>query len=259
VHVIDLHHHILPGIDDGPADMERSVELARAAEADGIQVVAATPHLREDHPGVRCGELAARVSRLNAAIAAADLALEVLAGGELDVLWVQQASPEDLRLASYGQAGTDVLLETPYGPLAPSFEAAIERLGSLGYRVLLAHPERNREFQEEPERLGDLVARGLLVQVTAASLASRDGRSRSRSAAMHLIEHGIAHVIASDAHSAQRFRPPNLSAGVEAVTGLDPELARWMVVDAPLAILSGAPLPPRPRPPALIARAGRSG
>jgi protein-tyrosine phosphatase len=257
--VIDLHFHILPGIDDGPPDMDGSVELARAAQADGIQVVAATPHLREDHPGVRCRELAAGVARLNAAIADADIALEVIAGGELDVLWVQGASPEELRLVSYAQAGTDVLLETPYGPLGPSFEAAIARLWDLGYRVLLAHPERNRAFQQDPERLGDLVAGGLLVQVTAGSLASREPRSPSRAAGMHLIEHGMAHVIASDSHAARRFRPPNLSAGVSAVTALDAGLARWMVVDAPLAILSGAPLPPRPRPPAALTAAGRGG
>lgn len=240
--MIDLHFHILPGIDDGPRDLARSLELARAAEADGTQIVAATPHLREDYARVRPEELAERCARLNQAMEDARIALEVVPGAELDVLWVQQASPEDLRLASFGQLGTDVLLETPYGPIAPSFDAAVERLWSLGYRVLLAHPERSRTFQQEPSRLADLVRRGALVQVTAGALASRSRHSRTRALAMQLVERGLAHVIASDAHAATDGRIPDLSAGVAAVAAMDRRLARWMVVDAPLAILSGAPL-----------------
>jgi protein-tyrosine phosphatase len=240
--VIDLHFHILPGLDDGPPDLPAALALALAAQEAGIQIVAATPHLREDHPGVRPAELADRCAELARAITAAGIALEVVAGGELDVLWVQQADPEEIRLASYGQRGTDVLLETPYGPLGPSFEAAVERLWSLGYRVTLAHPERNRTLQQAPERLVVLVERGLLVQVTAGSLASGQRGSRSRRFGEQLVRLGLAHVVASDAHSATSFRPPNLAAGVAAIAAIDPARARWMAVDAPLAILAGAPL-----------------
>jgi protein-tyrosine phosphatase len=240
--VIDLHIHILPGIDDGPPDLAASLMLARAAAADGVQIAAASPHLRDDHPLVRPEELAARCGQLNAALAAAGVALEVLPGAELDVLWAREASVEQLRLASFGQRGTDVLLETPYGPLAPSFEDAITRLWSLGFRVLLAHPERSRTLQRYPTRLAELVEAGLLVQITAGSLASRDPRSAARAFAGYLIEHRMAHVIASDAHTPAGVRPPNLSAGVAAVGAIDPVLARWMVIDAPLAILAGAPL-----------------
>lgn len=241
--MIDLHFHILPGIDDGPPDLSESLELARAAQADGIQIVAATPHLRDDHPLVRPEELAERCSRVNEALAEARIALEVLPAGELDVLWVHGATPKQLRLASYGQRGTDLLLETPYGALGPAFDAALERAWSLGYRVLLAHPERNREFQRSPMRLAELVARGVLIQVSAGSLTDRP-RSLARALALQLVERRLAHVIASDAHAATRMRPPNLAAGVAAASAIDPVLARWMVVDAPLAILSGTSLPP---------------
>ena len=244
--MIDLHVHILPDVDDGPPDLTQSLQLGRAAQADGAQIVAATPHLREDHPRVRPGELADRCATLNTALAEAEIPLEVVSGGELDVLWVLEASPEDLQLASFGQRGTDVLLETPYGAIAPSFEAAIDRLWSLGYRVLLAHPERNRGFQQAPGFLVELVRRGLLVQLTASSVASQDGRSRSRALAWRLIDNGLAHVIASDAHSATTFRPPNLASAVAQLAGLHPALARWMVIDAPLAVLAGSPLPPVP-------------
>jgi protein-tyrosine phosphatase len=244
--MIDLHFHILPGIDDGPTNLAQSLRLGRAAEADGIQIVAATPHLREDHPRVRPDELASRCANLNEALAEAEIALEIVPGGELDVLWVLAATPEELRLASFGQRGTDVLLETPYGAIAPSFEAAIDRLMSLGYRVLLAHPERNRGFQQAPGRLAALVRRGLLIQLTASSVASDDPRSRSRDLALRLIDNGFAHVIASDAHSATAFRPPDLSAAVARLSRRKPARAQWMVIDVPLAILAGSPLPPTP-------------
>jgi protein-tyrosine phosphatase len=244
--VIDLHVHILPDVDDGPPDLSRSIQLARAAQVDGVQIVAATPHLRDDHPRVSPDELAGRCAALNRALAQADVALEVVPGGELDVLWVLDATPDELQLVSFDQRGTDVLLETPYGAIAPSFGAAIDRLWSLGYRVLLAHPERNGGFQQAPGRLAALVSQGLLIQVTAGSVASRDPRSRSRALAMRLIEHGLAHVIASDAHSATTFRPPNLSAAVAELSRIDPVRARWMVIDAPLAILAGHALPPLP-------------
>jgi protein-tyrosine phosphatase len=242
--VIDLHVHILPGIDDGPPDLAGSVALAAAAEADGIQIIAATPHLREDHARVRPHELAAQCAHLNDVIAEAGIAVEVVAAAELDVLWVLQASPEELRLASFAQRGTDVLLETPYGVIGPSFEAAIERLWSLGYRILLAHPERSRTFQQAPLRVAELVRRGVLVQITAASLASRTRGSRARALALDLLERDLVHVVASDAHRGTAVRPPNLSAGVAEVTAIDQRLARWLVVDAPLAVLSGAPLWP---------------
>jgi protein-tyrosine phosphatase len=244
--VIDLHVHILPGIDDGPPDLSQSLRLGRAAVDDGIQIVAATPHLREDHPRVRPGELARRCADLNAALAGAEIALEVVPGGELDVLWALDATPEQLRQVSFGQRGTDVLLETPYGAIAPSFDAAIEHLISLGYRVLLAHPERNRTFQQAPGRLAALVRRGVLIQVTAGSVASREAKSRSRDLAWRLIENGFAHVIASDSHSATTFRPPDLSAAVAQLSSQNPALAQWLVIDSPLAILAGNPLPPAP-------------
>jgi protein-tyrosine phosphatase len=240
--MIDLHFHILPALDDGPADMQGSLQLARAAQHDGVEIVAATPHLREDHRDVRPEDLAGRCARLNEAIAAAGIALEVVPGGELDVLWVRDATREQLRLASYGQGGTDVLLETPSGPLGPSFEVAIGRLWSFGYRVLLAHPERSRTLQQSPGRLTALVSQGLLVQVTAGALIAAGGRSRSREFAQWLIRHGVAQVLASDAHSATDFRPPNLAAGLAAASAIDPARARWMVVDAPLAVLAGRPL-----------------
>ena len=244
--MIDLHSHVLPGIDDGPDHERDSLLLARAAAADGCQIMAATPHLRDDHPAVRPEELAARCAALNTALAAASIALQVVPGGEVDVLWARSASDEELRLVSFGQRGTDLLLETPYGPLPFGFENAVAGLRERGYRILLAHPERNPSFQRDPSRLRQLVRDGVLVQVTAQSLIDDGRRSGSRELAIAMVDEGLAHVIATDAHRAREFRPPNLAAGVLAASRIAPARATWMVVDAPLAILAGKPLSPMP-------------
>jgi len=244
--VIDLHAHMLPAIDDGPGDLRAAVALAAAAARDGVQVVAATPHVRPDHPRVRPAELADRVAELQAAIDGAGIALEIVPGGEVDLMRGLDADEDELRLVSLGGHGSDLLVETPYGALPAMFDDLLFRLKRRGYRILLAHPERNASFQQQPQRLGDLVARGVLLQVTAGTLASPAFRSRSRKLALDLVRDGLAHVIATDAHGASGSRPPALSEGVRAAARVAPARAQWMVTDAPAAILAGEPLPPVP-------------
>lgn len=245
--MIDLHCHVLPGIDDGPKHLEGSLDLARAAARDGVALAAATPHLRDDYPAVRPEELARRCEAVNEHIAAHSVPLEVVPGGELDLLWAHAASDEDLRLVSYGQRGTDLLLETPYGPLPDVFEDHVYSLAVKGFRILLAHPERSVTFQRDPGRLARLVRRGiLLVQVTSTSLAAKQRRSQVRNLALALVAEDVAHVIASDAHSTVGSRLPELSAGVREAARVAPARARWMVTDAPAAILAGEPLPALP-------------
>lgn len=242
--VIDLHSHVLAGIDDGPEDTRGSIDLMAAAEADGTHTLAATPHLRHDFPLVRPSEIAPRCVRLNHA---AESRLKVVPGAEVDLVWAQGASEEDLKLASYWQRGTDLLVETPYGPLPGTFEDLIFRISTRGYRILLAHPERNPTFQRDPERLAALVGREVLVQLTAFSLAETKPRSGSRDLALSLVEQGLAHVIASDGHRAGAWRGPELSGGVAAARRVAPLRAQWMVTDAPAAILEGEPLPAPPQ------------
>jgi protein-tyrosine phosphatase len=258
--VIDLHSHLLPAIDDGPEDMDGTVALARAVAADGTRVLAATPHCREDHPRVRPAELAARIDEVRARLATEGIELEVVQGGEVALTWAAGASDDDLRLVSFGARGTDVLIETPHAPLPAAFDMSLEAVVLRGYRVLLAHPEINPTFQRDPAQLRDLAARGILLQLTARSLlASRRG-SRSTALARELVGDGVPHVLASDAHSAGSFRPPELAAGVAAAAELVGEArARWLADDAPAAVLAGKPLPEpppvvRPEPRGLRAR-----
>jgi protein-tyrosine phosphatase len=245
--VIDLHAHVLPGIDDGPGGMEDSVALARAAERDGVRTLALTPHLRYDHPAVVPEELSARRDELALRLAEESCELELVTGGEVDIAWGQSAGAESLRLVSYRQSGTDLLVETPYGGLPFHFEEMLWTLRAQGFRVLLAHPERNPTLQDDPLRLRRLVEQGVLVQLTAESLARPRG-SRSRRFAAAAVSEGLAHVIASDAHGAATVVRAGLSNGVAAAALLDAGRAEWMVTEAPAAILAGAPLPPPPAP-----------
>jgi protein-tyrosine phosphatase len=245
--VLDLHCHILPGIDDGPSDIEESLELARDMAADDVRAVAATPHLRHDHPGVVPAELAQRCRELEERLRAEGIELRVVPGGEVDVIWGLEASDDDLRLASYRQHGKDLLVETPYGPLPSTFEEMLFKLTLRGFRLTLAHPERNPTFHREPERVAALVERGTLVQVTASSLARPPKRSRSAALARKLVVEGNAHVIASDMHGAIAPDRPTLRAGSEVALELvGSARTRWLVWEAPSAILKGESLPPQP-------------
>ena len=245
--MIDLHSHLLPGIDDGAPDLEHALELARAAADQGTRVLAATPHLRADFPDVHADELASRCEEVRGAIQEAGIELEIVQGGEAGVMWAVNAGDDELRAGSYGGRGSDLLVETPYGPLGDTFEQLLLTLPERGYRLLLAHPENNPTFQRSPERLHELVGRGVLLQVTARSLIRSDRRRGPRALAEALVCDGYVHVLASDAHSGRQLRPPALGAGAAAATELVGEArARWLVEDAPAAILAGEPLPDPP-------------
>ena len=237
--MIDLHSHVLPGLDDGPTDIAGSVALAAEVAATGVRTLAATPHLRSDFPDIDVLALAGRVTDLQARLDQERIPLELVAAGEVDVLWAQSASDEQLRAASYGGRGTDLLVETPYGDLPGMFEDLLFRIRVRGFRILLAHPERNPSFQADPARLERLVDGGTLVQLTASSIV---GRGRAAKLSERLIAGGNAHVIGSDMHRAGGQRA-SLADAVAAVGG---ERGRWMVTGAPAAILAGEPLPPIP-------------
>lgn len=244
--MIDLHCHVLPGIDDGPRDMAEALDLCRAAAADGIAVIAATPHLRADHPDVRPAELAERCEELNRALRAEGLPMHVVPGGEVDLLWAQGASDEELRLVSLCQRGRCLVVETPYAALSQNFEDLVFQIQVRGYRVLLAHPERNTTLREDPDRLAALVKRGTLVQITAPAFHEGRRRSPARSFALQLARSGLAHVVSSDAHRVDGPRPVGLGEAVRALDRVRPGLGRWMSFDAPGALLAGTAVPAHP-------------
>ncbi len=244
--MIDLHCHLLPGIDDGPATIDESVTLAQALVADGTRIVAATPHLRSDHPAVVVSELRERCDELQRTLDTEGVPLAVIPAAEVDLLWGHQATRAELELACYGGNGTDLLLETPYGPLPARFSDLVQELIDTGFRILLAHPERNAAFQRDPTALRELTDRGVLVQLTSSSLVPDPRRSSSARTGRQLVAEGLAHVISSDLHGSHMAARAPLSAGVAAVADIGRERAAWMVSGAPEAILAGQALPPPP-------------
>jgi protein-tyrosine phosphatase len=239
--MIDLHSHILPGVDDGPATLEESLEIARRAAAEGVRVIAATPHVRDDYP-TQPGTMERLVAELRAAIQRERIPIDVRPGAEIASDWLDRLSDDDLVRFGLGGSPHHVLLEFPYAGWPLSLHEWVFRLVTRQITPVIAHPERNADVQANPEELRPLVDSGALVQITAASLDGRVGKS-SRSAGMALIEQGLAHLLASDAHTPD-VREAGLLAAAEAVG--DAGLARWLTLEMPMAIVTDAPLPRRP-------------
>lgn len=232
---VDVHCHILPALDDGALDLADSLAMARQAASDGIAVVCATPHIRDDHD-VRIDELPGRVAFINQEIAAAGIPVRVETGGEVAQRAAQRMHADELHSVCLA-ARTAVLLEPAPGPLGQELTSLARRLREEGLRVLIAHPERHvgEDFER---RLAELVAVGCLIQWTAAFVAGEHGH-----VALRLAQDGLLHLLGSDAHSSHGGRPVHVGAAVERLREACPaELVDWIAYEAPWALLDGRPL-----------------
>jgi protein-tyrosine phosphatase len=238
--VIDLHSHILPGLDDGAIDLEDSVAMARQAEADGIEIVCATPHIRSDHD-VQVEELEGRIQAVNDELERHGMAVRVAPGGEVADEALHEVPDEKLRVVSLGRTGVWLLIEPRPGPITADLIETVDALAARGFRCVIAHPERHAgaDFRE---RLEALVERGALIQVTAALIA--DGPAAP--VLLELADHGLVHLLGSDAHSSRAGRPVRLSEGLARlgeVPCVRPHLD-WVVRGGPRSILAGEPVTP---------------
>lgn len=243
--MIDLHTHVLPGIDDGPETIEESLEIARAALAAGTRTLVATPHINRtydvDPPRVR-----EAADRLRDRLAREGSELELLTGGEISIGRLPRLGEEELDALRLGD-GPYLLIEAPLTSGAWQLPEIVERLRGEGYGVLLAHPERCPGFHRDQALLRALLAKGALCSITAGALTGQFGRAVHRYA-LALLRDELVHNVASDTHDVYR-RPPDLRTPLAAAAGELPGLdgqARWLTDGAPAAILAGEPLPPRP-------------
>jgi protein-tyrosine phosphatase len=248
--VIDLHCHVLPGIDDGPETVEGSLELARAARAAGIDTLVATPHVSSHYPNDP-DTIARLVGELRARLREERIELDVLAGAELAITHVPELDPELLPRLGLG-GGPWLLVEPPFALVAPGLERMLLGLRREGHQVVIAHPERCPVFQRDRGLLESLVQAGMLVSITAGSLSGRFG-GEVRRFALELAREGLVHNVTSDAHDVTK-RPPGLAQEL-AQAGLGP-LAQWLTQEVPEAILAGRELPERPPE---LEPAGRAG
>jgi protein-tyrosine phosphatase len=240
--MVDLHSHILAGLDDGARTLEESVQIAETAADDRISVMAATPHVRDDYP-TAAETMERLVLELEGILREKGIGLRVLGGAEIAIQRLKTLSDRELSIFGLGGNPHYLLVEFPYFGWPLSLETEIWTLRRRGITPVLAHPERNPEVQLAPARVAALVAAGALVQLTAASVDGRLGR-RNKHTAATLIASGHAHIIASDAHW-PGLRAGGLSNAAAAVG--DPELASWLTQGVPSAIVEDEPIPPRPQ------------
>jgi protein-tyrosine phosphatase len=239
--VIDLHCHVLPGIDDGPETIEGSLELARAAVATGTSTIVATPHVNWRYENTP--ETIARAAQaLRARLGEEEIALELVTGAEIAMTRVSELREEELGALRLG-GGPWLLIEPPFTPVATGLRETVLGLQDRGHRVLLAHPERCPAIHRDPALLRSLVAAGVLTSVTAGSLAGHFGE-HVRRFSLRLFEEGLVHNVASDAHD-HTNRAPGMAREIEAA-GVG-ALRDWLTASVPAAILEGdAIIPERP-------------
>jgi protein-tyrosine phosphatase len=225
--MIDLHCHLLPGIDDGAPDLEASLEMARIAVADGIGTIACTPHI---YPGVydNTGDgIRQAVGKLQNALDTFRIPLKLVAGADAHL------APELPAKLGNGEApclaeSRYFLLEPPHHVAPPRFADFVFNVLAAGYVPLITHPERLSWIEEHYETFCSLVDGGAWVQVTAGSLTGRCG-SRPKYWGERLLDEGRVHVLATDSHGAKR-RPPLLAEGREAAERLVGLEESWHLV-----------------------------
>ena len=176
--------------------------------------------------------------------------MELLLGAEVAVTRIAELDPDELPRLALGE-GPWLLVEPPFTTVVAGLDSTVGELHRRGHRVLLAHPERCPAFQREPALLESLIDGGVLTSVTSGSLVGRFG-GEARQLALALLDAGLAHNVASDAHDDLR-RPPSIADELRAA-GLE-ALGDWLTMEVPAAILSGGEIPRRP--PIAPARPGR--
>ena len=239
--MIDLHCHVLAGIDDGPQTLEDSLAVARAAAAAGTRTLVATSHVSWEYPN-RAETIARLVDELNHRLEGDGLALEVRPGAEIAMTRLPDTPPEELSRLTLG-GGRWLLVEPPFTMVATGLDILIADLRDRGYQVVLAHPERCPAFHRDRSMLDALVHSGVLTSLTAGSLDGRFGAA-VRGFSLALMRDGLVHNVASDAHDDSR-RPPTIAAELER-SGLG-LLTDWLTQAVPGAILDGGEIPPPPR------------
>ena len=243
---VDIHCHILPGVDDGAQNLAEAVAMLRAAHAQGTQAIVTTPHnLPRSPAGSPLEESERRVGQLTRAGSEAGLNVTLLTGQEVRIT---NSLLNNLENGSSLKIGPTryVLTEPPFNSMPEYVEEQIEEIIALGYRPVIAHPERNTIIQDHLDIVEDFVAAGALMQINTGSLLGHYGPG-PKEAAEFLLQDSMAHVLATDAHGATGNRVPNMRLGYEAAARLVGEYeALNLTRDNPLAIIEGREVPYQP-------------
>lgn len=240
--MIDLHCHLLPGIDDGPETMEEALALAAHAVQSGIVRSVVTPHI---HVGRYRNELAsieADLDRFRAELERRNIPLQLGLGGEvrLGEEIIEMVMEERIPFLGNRDGYRIMLLELPHSDVPVGSDKFVGWLLKQKIRPMIAHPERNKDVHIDIDRITPFVSMGCWLQVTAGSVTGNFGEP-SRKRAVELLERGWVTVLASDAHNLEH-RPPELEPGRRAAAAIVGEAESWRLVrERPAAITAGNP------------------
>ncbi len=233
--MIDTHLHILPGVDDGPETVDEALALARVLVQEGVHSAIATPHYNDEFPRRSAAEIQARVHDLQYALDRQGIPLRLYAGHEV---LIKPGLVEDIQSGRVATLNGSryLLLELWPSTWIPETERVIFELRAAGIVPVLAHVERYRAIQDNPDRLATLIQQGVLAQLTAGSLTNLWGKTVRRSAET-LLKKGLIHCIASDAHGLQK-RVPKIPAGLQCAEKLTGKVSTQRVIETlPAAIV----------------------
>jgi protein-tyrosine phosphatase len=243
--MIDLHCHILPGIDDGAADLTTSLNMARASVAQGVTTLACTPHILPGLYNNSGPEIRAMIRQLQDVLAQEEIPLRLVTGADVHVTPDFVAGLRSGRLLSLADSRY-VLVEPPHHTAPPQLEELFFNLLAAGHVPVLTHPERLSWVPSRYDDIKRLAHSGVWMQITAGSLTGRFGR-KPLYWAERMLDEGYVNLIASDAHDTTR-RPPDMAAGCErAAKRLGDEEAINLAVVRPRGVLNNQPpsiLPP---------------
>jgi protein-tyrosine phosphatase len=235
---IDIHFHLLPGVDDGPATMDDSLALAEAAVRDGTGTVVATPHVRSDYL-TDVSQIRDRVRELKEALARERIPLSVVPGAELGPDMVGRLHQREFDAICQGPPMRRwLLLETPFTGVSADFTRAADELRDRGFGVVLAHPERSPGLLDEHRAgLDHELAAGSALQVNGLSVAGRHGEA-SLDTALDLLRLDMVTAIGSDAHGAAREPALTLSMEAALAEGIPRTVTRRVVDWAPRRLMT---------------------
>jgi protein-tyrosine phosphatase len=236
--MIDLHNHILPGLDDGADTWQKSIAMARVASADGITDIVCTPHWISGKYENKKADILSRVDEFRRLIAKQEIALNIYPGAELHF---DLTLPERIKageVMTINDTGSYALIELPEESIPDNLEDFLWRLELKDIQPIISHVERHPLLYKNPEYLFHWVEMGVLTQITAASVLT-NSTPKIRDFAFRLLEHNLAHMLVTDSHGLH-VRRPMLYEGYEAVKNIIGEKsARLMVYDIPQNIIGG--------------------
>jgi protein-tyrosine phosphatase len=244
--MIDIHHHLLWGMDDGAATVETSVEMARMAAADGITHIVCSPHANGKY-AYEPEKIAAKIAELQRLIDSEKLDLKLGHGCDFHLSYenIQEAKLDPARFSINGLGY--LLVEVPDYGLPPGLTETFYQLQLGGLTPILTHPERNPTLQSDLPKLAEWMRGGVLVQVTAGSVMGRMGKHAHRTA-HELLANRWVHFLATDAHNTTS-RVPKMQEAFDVVAKrYGPEYARLLCVSNPLAAFMGKPMPSQMEP-----------